>query len=319
MDPLDPSEAQLAEFCLILFKDRRLAPETVKGYRSAIGSVLKPRGLDVGAWPNLSALIRRMELERPARRSLTPTWNLSLVLRFLMGPEFEPLESASLERLTQKTVFLVALASGRRRSEIHALSVADDCMRWKGDGSEVSFLTMPGFLAKNQKPTELSPWIHIPSLEFVSDRNDGEVLLCPVRAIRRYIEATRVKRATRTRLFIPSWDALGDVKPAQISSWITRVIVDAHSSVSDQDLGLAGVRAHEVRAISASWAALNRVGSVDEILQAAFWKTRETFVKFYLKDMCKQAMDLYSLGPFVSSQRVIRPPSSPERPQTSFW
>ncbi len=192
-------------------------------------------------------------------------------------------------------------------------------MRWRGDGSGVSFLTMPGFLAKNQLPSEPSPWIFIPSLEHVSDKDDGEVLLCPVRALRRYLTATREKRAARTCLFIPSGDTLGDIKPAQISQWITGVNMEAHSSASEQDFVLAGVRAHEVRAISASWAAFNRVGSVDEILQAAFWKSRETFVRFYLKDMCRQALDLYSLGPFVSNQRVIHPTHPPVPHETSFW
>jgi hypothetical protein len=49
-------------------------------------------------------------------------WDLSLVLRALMEEPFEPMDRASLKNITLNTVFLVALATARRRSELHALS-----------------------------------------------------------------------------------------------------------------------------------------------------------------------------------------------------
>ena len=49
-----------------------------------------------------------------------PTWNLVLVLQKLTKAPFEPMRKASLKHLTFKTVFLLALGSGKRRSEIHA-------------------------------------------------------------------------------------------------------------------------------------------------------------------------------------------------------
>ena len=47
-------------------------------------------------------------------------WNLSLVLHQLTKAPFEPIKEASLKHLTFKTVFLLALGSGKHRSEIHA-------------------------------------------------------------------------------------------------------------------------------------------------------------------------------------------------------
>ena len=58
--------------------------------------------------------------DRPKGRRGIPSWNLSLVLYQLTKAPFEPLKEASLKHLTFKTVFLLALASGKRRSEIHA-------------------------------------------------------------------------------------------------------------------------------------------------------------------------------------------------------
>ena len=48
------------------------------------------------------------------------SWNLSLVLHQLTKAPFEPIKEASLKHLTFKTVFLLGLGSGKRRSEIHA-------------------------------------------------------------------------------------------------------------------------------------------------------------------------------------------------------
>jgi hypothetical protein len=48
--------------------------------------------------------------------------DLSLVLRALMEEPFEPMERASIKYVTLKTVFLVALTTAQRRSELHALS-----------------------------------------------------------------------------------------------------------------------------------------------------------------------------------------------------
>ena len=58
------------------------------------------------------------------------------------------MNSISLRALTLKTVFLLALASGRRRSEIHALSVSDGLL--KVSKTEAVLRTSPGFLAKNK-------------------------------------------------------------------------------------------------------------------------------------------------------------------------
>ena len=58
--------------------------------------------------------------DRPKGRRGIPSWNLSLVLHQLTKAPFEPIKEASLKHLTFKTVFVLALGSGKRRSEIHA-------------------------------------------------------------------------------------------------------------------------------------------------------------------------------------------------------
>ena len=66
--------------------------------------------------------------------------------------------------LTQKIAFLLAMATARRVSEIHAFAVVSEHLRFnKLDGS-VLLRTQPGFLAKNQVPSECPDEILVPNL-----------------------------------------------------------------------------------------------------------------------------------------------------------
>ncbi len=82
--------------------------------------------------------------------------------------------------LTVKTAFLLSLASARRVSEIHALSVEDGAIRFNKNQESVSLLPQAGFLAKNQCPSIAPEIIHVPGLAaFSNDSQDR--LQCPVR------------------------------------------------------------------------------------------------------------------------------------------
>jgi hypothetical protein len=77
-------------------------------------------GSEFGQNEYISLLVRSFSLERPKQNKLVPQWNLGLVLDSLSSPPFEPAEEVDLRFLYYKCCFLLALASGRRRSEIPA-------------------------------------------------------------------------------------------------------------------------------------------------------------------------------------------------------
>ncbi len=60
----------------------------------------------------------------PPRPRTMPVWDLSIVLRALKGPPFEPLQTAGLRVTTLKTALLLALASVKRVGDLQALSVS---------------------------------------------------------------------------------------------------------------------------------------------------------------------------------------------------
>jgi len=274
-----------------------------------ISHTLSFRGiLNIGTDSSLSDLIRALELKRPVSRSLTPKWDLSCVLWSLCKTPYEPMDQASLQFVTWKTVFLLVFASAKRRSEIHALSVEDGHIRFNDADGSISLLCQAGFLAKTQLPSVTSAPFTIPSLSQTCGRDDEDRLLCPVRALKFYLSKVKAFRGSRKRLFLPI-KGTGDISAASISRWIASVIRKAYAALSERDLTSLKIRPHELRALSTSWAFVNHT-PLDDILKAAFWKNSSTFSSFYLRSLSLQKDNLFSLGPLVASQKIVKSSSS---------
>ena len=304
IDPLDPSPRRVADFLTHLFDVKKLSVSTIKGYRSCIANTLSFRKSrsSIGSNPIISELIRAFELHRPVSHSLAPKWDLSCVLWSLCKEPFEPLVSADLKFLTWKTVFLLTLASAKRRSEIHALSVDDNHLRFNADGS-VSFTCEAGFLAKTQLPSVAASPFTIPSLSKVCGDKDSDRFLCPIRALKFYLQRVKPNRHGRKRLFLPLIGK-GNISAASISRWIASVIRHAYKSITDRQLPLFNIRPHELRALAASWAYVNHI-PLDDVLRAAYWRHSSTFSSFYLRSFSAQQDNLFMLGPIVAAQSVV--------------
>ena len=187
---------------------------------------------------------------------------------------YEPLKEADLKHTTLKAVFLLAMASGARRSELQALMFEEAYCQIESDGSKMTLLFSPGFLRKNRSPLEAETPLEIPALPTGSTEFGAP--LCPVRAIRYYRRKTTDPqlRRGRKRLFIPFKDNNNqkEISAASISRWITSVIAKAHSD-QGEDVELRkslGIRAHDVRAVAASLLKLDGA-SVTEVMRAGRW------------------------------------------------
>ena len=252
--------------------------------------------------------------DRPKSSRNLPKWNLSVVLNELTKAPFEPMKDSDLKHLTLKTAFLLALASGKRRSEIHA-SVTNKVANL-GQWEKVALFPSSDFIAKNQLAREgsqsVSP-VTIPALTTIVDRQFKEDrTLCPVRALRFYLDRTKDLRGSRSLLFISFKKGhTSDIRPATLS-WLKQTILLCYKQADQQALDLVQVKAHDIRAFAASKAFYGGV-SVDQIMQACHWKAHNTFTNFYLKDLTWSDTDnnMY-LGPMVAAQQVLDP-----SPQTS--
>ena len=201
IDPFSTSSAVIGDFLLFLFQ-QKLAISTLEGYRMAIASTLRATsGVEVGRCDTLRSLLKNLECERARSRRQAPDWDLSLVLRRLRLPPFEPLSTCSLQLLTWKTVFLFALASGKRRGEIHALLL--DSFAHTQDWSSISFSVSPSFLSKtalSDRGADLL--LSIPALSNLASSDlPDDLRLCPVRAFRCYLQRTHTPKITKVTVY----------------------------------------------------------------------------------------------------------------------
>ena len=267
-DPLSPTVNDLAEYFLSLVQERKLKVQTVKGHRSSIFTTLRQCGRrDFSNNLVLHDLLKSLQstVQRP---SILPKWNVFLVLHALKGLPYEPLRFASLRALTWKTLFLVSLAACRRVSEIHAF--LHDLVDYNTDGS-VTLWTDPVFVAKTQGPGEEFPPTTILSLSRTLSADNSDRLLCPVRALKYYLERTKLRRRKTKRLFISFTNQSGDITKNALSRWMAATIKLAYEMAGDHVLQNFSVRPHEIRAISAS---LNFHDSMDifKVLNAGIGK-----------------------------------------------
>ena len=306
VDFRSPSIKQIADFLLHLFQEKNLQPSTIDGYRSAIADKLGISSLNVSKDENLTRLLDSFHRDRPRGHRGIPSWNLSLVLHQLTKPPFEPLGKASLKHLTFKTVFLLALGSGKRRSEIHAW--LNKNIRHQADWTKVSLYPSPSFLAKNhlakEGPECVAPVV-IPALAPTLDKSLKEDRsLCPVRALRYYLDKTQDLRQGKELVFVSfKMGFTKDISPATISSWIKQTVILCYELSDQESLTLHQVKAHDVRAFAASKAFQSGI-SLDQILAARHWKSHNTFTQFYLKDVAWADSELLHLGPVVAAQQI---------------
>ena len=105
-----------------MFKSKGAALSTIKGYRAMLAAVFKFPLPEISSSPILKDLIRSFEISAPRPIFPPPPWDLDKVLEFLSGPPFEPLARASFLDKTKKALFLLAMATAKRVSELQALS-----------------------------------------------------------------------------------------------------------------------------------------------------------------------------------------------------
>ena len=303
MDFRSPSVNQIADFLLHLLKERNLQPNTIEGYRTAIADMVGNDRLNISKDENLTRLLDSFRSDKPKGRHGLPTWNLSLVVHQLTKAPFEPMRKASLKHLTFKTVFLLALGSGKRRSEIHAWLYKN--IRHQENWSQVSLYPSPSFFSKNQLardgPSCVAPVV-IPALAPSLDKCLTEdESLCPVRALRYYLDRTKELRKGKELVFVSFWKSFQkDIVPSTTSFWIKQTVLLCYQLSDEEAQNLHQVRAHDVRAFQG----FSRGVCLDQILSACHWKAHNTFTQFYLKDLAWTDSELYQFGPVVTAQQI---------------
>ena len=303
-DPMLVTTPQVADFVVHLRQRRHLAGSTIATYIAAVNSVLAmARGKEATRSPEIFAIIRGYRLEDQKKKFRPPAWDLNILLDHLREAPYEPLEQASFENLTIKACFLVALATAARISEIHALDVTRITFDQHRHGHAHLGLAWD-FIAKNQQPGQPDRQFHIPPLsQIVGSEDDQELLLCPVRALRRYIQVAATRRGNRQRLFIPVTNSTkGEVSRNSVSYWLKKAILAAYAHK-----GLpppATYNPHEIRAVASTMALHSNI-SIQTIMEGCFWTSNTVFASHYLRNVSVQDVKgSSSFGPLVVAQQL---------------
>ena len=184
----------IADFLFHLFKDGKLQPSTIEGYSTAFADMVGYNRLHISKDENLTRLLDSFHRDKHKGRRGVPTWNLSLVLYQLTKALFEPMQKASLKHLFFKTVSLLALSSGNKRSGIHAWRYKN--IRHQGNRSRVFLYPSPNFRSKNrlvQEGLSCVALVVIPALALSLDKSLKEdKSLCSIRTLCYYLARTKI-------------------------------------------------------------------------------------------------------------------------------
>ncbi len=233
----------------------------------------------------------------PPRPPSVPPWDLEVVLRALSQPPFEPLTSVGLKELSLKTTLLLALASAKRIGDLHAFSVDSDCIRFGPGDCSVTLRPRMGYVPKSLSTPFKTQTVSLSALSSESTASreaDAQTSVCPVRALRTYIDRSASFRQSDQLFVCYGGCARGRaVSKQRLSHWIVDAITAAYTSH-----GLEcplHIRGHSTRAIASSWA-WSRGMSIRDICVAAGWSSQNTFARFYKLDVQSFAFQVLSVS-----------------------
>ena len=278
IDPYNATLTQIADFLTHLYTSG-LQYRTIAGYRSMLSSILDSvENRPVGQHPYIVRLLKGIFNSRPPKSKLLPEWELPKVLKMLEKGPFEPMGKASLKHITLKTVFLVAITTFRRCSDLQSLRIGEEAVSVQKKG--VTFIRQG--LSKQDRPSHYGSKIFVPA--FTSNKH-----LDPKRALYFYLKITDSFRQDdsgrdETKLFLSIKKPHKPVSSQTISRWIVKTVKMAYK------FDVAGVKGHSTRAVGPSWALYNGA-SIKSILEAADWSRETTFIRFYLRDVDMHVLD----------------------------
>ena len=161
-------------------------------------------------------------------------------MQYLSGPPFEPLARASFLDKTKKALFLLAMATAKRVSELQALSFSVSFQ-----GEDLVLYYDPFFRAKTESAANPLPRsVIVPSLsDFAGDL--PERVQCPVRAIKFLRKAPRLASYIPSRLFVSPRNLERAMSKNAMSFYLRQLIIDSGAVSTSRP-----PRAHDIRGIA---------------------------------------------------------------------
>lgn len=137
-----------------LLADRNLAFSTLKTYAAALSSSQEAFGSrTVFSYPLMKHFLSGVQRHQPVLHSLSPQWDLVLVLQTLFKAPFVPLGLVLLKFRSAQMALFLAPTSAKRVSDISAVSVALSCLRIQGVDSSAILCPNMAFTPRRIPPS----------------------------------------------------------------------------------------------------------------------------------------------------------------------
>ncbi|TRY93182.1 hypothetical protein DNTS_006308, partial [Danionella cerebrum] len=152
---------------------------------------------------------------------------------FLLGPlrrpsglrksPFEPWHLAEQRVLSRKTALLLALASIKRLGDLQALSADESCLEFGPGDSLVTIRPRPGFIPKVPSVPFRDQVVTLQALPR-EEAEPAQGSLCPVRALRIYLDRTRELRRSQQLFICFGGQRKGSaVSKQRLAHWLVRL------------------------------------------------------------------------------------------------
>lgn len=248
-------------FLIYLNEVKGLSPQTILNYKSCLAWPLKTAfNLNLNE-SCFSLLTKTQFLKNPPRRKKIPTWSIDKALETFSSRAFDN-QIITGEKLLLKALFLTALATGNRASEL-ASTIREGVVM---NNNMVHLPVQRSFLFKNQSVSNPSP----PSINFPVLGNNNT--LCPWLCLKKYIETT--DRESHEGFIFINPKSFKPLKAGRFSYWLVKSIRMA----DDAAIKPAG---HDVRKFGHS-IAFTRGEDPTTIIKNGFWHSPNVFVHKYL-------------------------------------
>jgi integrase len=224
---------------------------------------------------------------RPPKAHISPNWDLNVALDY--SRSLFPLDTVSLPYLLMKCIFMLALATGKRCSELHAISRSPNFLRFARRNTSVFIQSNPGFLAKTESLTKRPDPFEIPAL---FDKRGKPHRNCPVMTLRAYLDRTSDYKGPH--LFINP--------TSKIPMSRSRIAMKFKKFIKIKQDSLPHI--HDMRKMGSSiafWAGM----SVQDILKRGQWNSKSIFIKAYLEYLTSINSSCIALGNSVNNLKTL--------------
>ncbi len=168
----------------------------------------------------------------PPRPPSVPPWDLEVVLRALSQPSSEPLTSVGFKELSLKATLLLALASAKRIRNLHAFFCGQRLYSIRT--GELQCYSLAEAVPKSLPTPLRTQTVLLSALSTESSPSwstDAQTSVCPVRALRIYIDRSASFRQSDQLFVCYGGCAKGQaVSKQRLSHWIVDAIMAAYTS-----------------------------------------------------------------------------------------